>query len=140
MGIELIRVAGVLLYTGDRVLMQHRDDKPDIIWPDHWAIFGGHLEPGEDAETGARREILEELGLELRGPLEPVYEGSDHQRHRTFFAVPLEARAEDLTLTEGQGMELLSAAELRERKVVPLHREIAIRLLGRLDQEAPSSR
>src|SRR4051812_4970585 len=44
------RVAAVILYQGDRVLLQHRDDDPALRWPGRWAIFGGHVEDGETPE------------------------------------------------------------------------------------------
>ena len=37
-----------------------------------WAIPKGLIEPGEDAETCARREFAEELGVEAEGPLVPL--------------------------------------------------------------------
>src|SRR6201999_3754337 len=39
--------AAALLVTPDgRYLMQHRDDKPGILLPGHWALFGGTIDPG----------------------------------------------------------------------------------------------
>ena len=124
-----IPVAGVLLHQGDRVLLQHRDNRPDIVYPDTWAIFGGHLEPGEDPEQGARREVEEELGLRLEGPLELLYSHDDGDRRRTFYAAALEVSMDRLTLTEGQGMALLSAEEVETLPVVPLHRRLVLEFL-----------
>lgn len=126
-----IPVAGVLLHQGGRVLLQHRDNRPDIVYPNTWAIFGGHLEPGEDPELGARREVEEELGLRLEGPLELLYSDDDGDRHRTFYAAALEVPLDRLTLTEGQGMALLSAEEVATLPVVPLHRRIVLEFLER---------
>jgi 8-oxo-dGTP diphosphatase len=46
------------------VLLQERDEHPAID-PDRWGFCGGHLEPGEDFEPGAYREVEEETGLVL---------------------------------------------------------------------------
>jgi 8-oxo-dGTP diphosphatase len=124
------RVAGVILEWEGRVLLQHRDDLPHIAHPGHWAFFGGHLEPGETAEAGARREIEEELGVRLTGPLCLVFEGQDGDLHRTVFAARLPVPPEALTQREGQGMRLFARADLDHPLVVPLHREITRRYLA----------
>src|ERR1700733_4036369 len=49
-----------------RYLVQLRDPKPTIFFPDHWGCFGGALEPGETDEGCLARELDEELGLDLR--------------------------------------------------------------------------
>lgn len=121
---DVIPVAGVILHRDCKVLLQHRDDKPDIVYPNTWAIFGGHLDPGEDPESGARREIEEELGLRLEGPLELVFNESDGSRHRYFYAAELTVPLEALTLMEGQGLGLFSEEELDGVPVVPLHARI----------------
>jgi 8-oxo-dGTP diphosphatase len=131
----ICRVAGVLLIRDGRVLLQHRDDRPDILYPGAWAIFGGHVEPGETAEQGARREIEEELGLRLPEGLALVCERRDADRERTFFAAELTVPPEALELREGQGMRLFSLEELERFPVVPAHVEV-IRgfFCGRLEQ------
>jgi len=55
----------VLLVDGaGRVLLQERDEHAPID-PDRWGLPGGHLEPGEDPEAGAYREVEEETGVRL---------------------------------------------------------------------------
>jgi 8-oxo-dGTP diphosphatase len=118
------RVAGVILHQDGRVLLQHRDSNPDIRWPGAWAIFGGHVEPGETPEDAARREIEEELGLRLPPGLPLVWHRADEHLERFFFAAPLTVPPEQLTLREGQGMALLSQSQLETYAIVPLHREV----------------
>lgn len=117
-------VAGVILHREGRVLLQHRDDKPEIRFPGYWSLFSGHVEDGETPEEGARREIEEELGLRLEGPLALAYHGEDETRERFIYEAPLPVPPEALTLLEGQGMALLAREELDAYEVVPLHREI----------------
>ena len=59
----------VLVDARGWVLLQERDEHPAID-PDKWGFVGGHLDPGEDYEAGAYRELAEETGLHLDGGLE----------------------------------------------------------------------
>ncbi|WP_235736144.1 NUDIX domain-containing protein [Nocardioides alcanivorans] len=62
--------ANVLLVDpSGAVLLQERDSRPALD-PDCWGLPGGHMEPGETAEFAARRELAEETGVELAGPLQ----------------------------------------------------------------------
>ena len=73
------RSAGVLLYrrTGPEleVLLIHPGG-PYWLRKDRgaWQIPKGELGPGEDPEAAARREVEEELGVRLVGPLQPLGE------------------------------------------------------------------
>jgi len=45
-------VAMVLLFDRDnRLFVYLRDNKPEIPFPDHWDLFGGHVEDGETARS-----------------------------------------------------------------------------------------
>jgi 8-oxo-dGTP diphosphatase len=57
--------AGVLLQRDGRVLLVRRGGEPAR---GKWDVPGGFLEPGEHPEEAARREIREELGVEIGSP------------------------------------------------------------------------
>ena len=122
-------VAGVVLYQDGRVLMQHRDNKPDIASPGLWSIFGGSLDPGENPETGAVRELEEELELKLTGRLSLIYRSESDTRVIHFFAHPLDAPIESLPLHEGQDMRLLDRVDIRTYPLVPFHRKLVLEFL-----------
>ncbi len=92
--------AGVLLV--DRrgwLLLQERDEHPRID-PEKWGLPGGHLDPGEDFEPGAHRELEEETGVRLApGELELFGEFVVDHRHAygTFDRMQVFAAATSLT-------------------------------------------
>jgi 8-oxo-dGTP pyrophosphatase MutT (NUDIX family) len=55
----------ILLHEDGRYIMQLRDPKIEIFYPGHWGCFGGAIDPGEDAAAALRRELHEELELEM---------------------------------------------------------------------------
>jgi 8-oxo-dGTP pyrophosphatase MutT (NUDIX family) len=109
-----------------RILLQERDEHAPID-PERWGLAGGHLEPDEDPESGAYREVEEETGVRLEpGTLElfgafavyhPTYGSVDRvhvyagrvelsdddidcrEGRRIVFVEPDRARALDLTMT-----------------------------------------
>lgn len=70
------RTAHVVVFNraGDALLLQKRAMTKDIQ-PGKWdTAVGGHLALGEDYETGARREMREELGVEWTGALAYLFD------------------------------------------------------------------
>jgi isopentenyldiphosphate isomerase len=60
------RIVHVLIFDNfDRMALQLRSDKVDWC-PGHWSTaVGGHVLSGETFEQGAKREMLEELGVDI---------------------------------------------------------------------------
>ena len=50
-----IHVAIAILHRNGQFLLQLRDNIPGIIYPGHWGLFGGHLEPGETPAVAVER-------------------------------------------------------------------------------------
>ncbi len=57
-------VAGAVVRDG-RVLLAQRNRPPELAGL--WELPGGKVEPGETVEDALRRELREELGVEVRG-------------------------------------------------------------------------
>jgi 8-oxo-dGTP pyrophosphatase MutT (NUDIX family) len=120
-------VVALILVDESRYLMQLRDDKPGIFYLDHWGLFGGAVEPGEDPEVALRRELMEELQLEPAQLRYFTRMDFDFHRlgagtvYRIYYEVPVAAaELSTLRLAEGRLMEVLGlSAILMDRRVVP---------------------
>lgn len=107
------QVAIAILYRDQQFLLQLRDPRPDIIFPGHWAFFGGHLEPGESPDVAVRRELQEEIGYEPPQLTKfRIYADSRVVRH--VYHGPLTVGLEALVLGEGWDLDLLTLSEIRQ--------------------------
>ena len=111
----MIQYAGVILISiDDAVLLQQRDDKPEITNPGKVAIFGGSTNFGETPIDCAIREIYEEVEIKL--------DKSNLQKFRTYFSkrddgqtveshifIAKDIDAEKIHLHEGEKVFMLNA-------------------------------
>lgn len=122
--------AAAILHTEDgQYLLQQRDANPSIFYPGHWGCFGGALENGESPMDALRRELMEELQLDLGGreirlfshfrfSVEPV---GIAELNRYYYEIRIGgAEVEGLRLDEGAAMGLLDGREaLHAYRLVP---------------------
>ena len=54
-----VRAAGIIIHNNK--LLTHRN-----INDDYYALIGGRIQVGEDSETALKREIMEEMGKEIK--------------------------------------------------------------------------
>jgi 8-oxo-dGTP diphosphatase len=108
------QVAIAILYRDNQFLMQLRDNIPTILYPGYWALFGGHIEPGETPEIAVQREILEEISYNLPDTFAFFGCYSDERVVRHVFHAPLEVEFNQLVLNEGWDMGLLTAEDIHK--------------------------
>jgi 8-oxo-dGTP pyrophosphatase MutT (NUDIX family) len=105
------RVAIAILHQNGKFLLQLRDDIPGIFYPGHWALFGGHIEPGESPDAAIRRELLEEIGYAPATLTQfDLYE--DAQVVRYVYQGELGVDQSQLVLNEGWDMALATPEEI----------------------------
>jgi NDP-sugar pyrophosphorylase family protein len=125
-------VSTILLDAEGRILLQHRDDKPNIRYPGHWALFGGSIEDGESPYTAARREILEETGYNVEN-VGLFREFVQNNKREFAFAGEIDASLDELSLNEGQGMNFVSQQELPGLLIRPDDKETLKAYFGEWD-------
>jgi 8-oxo-dGTP pyrophosphatase MutT (NUDIX family) len=94
-----------------RYLMQLRDDKPGLPLRNTWALFGGHVDPGETGEAALVRELGEELSYKprsFRWYLESIMVLPRRKARvvrKVFYLVPIAAADID-TMVQGEGADM----------------------------------
>ena len=135
-------VALAMLEQEGRWLLQLRDDIDSIIYPGHWGLFGGHLDPGETASEAVHRELQEEIAWSPSLPLEPWFSDDSGNRVAHVFRGTLSVPVSELQLKEGQEMKLVPLSDLvrdviwseRQQELRPVAPRLSI-VIDRLLQE-----
>lgn len=108
---EQIGVAIAILYRQNQFLMQLRDNIPGILYPGHWGLFGGHIEPGELPDAAVIRELQEEINY-TPSTISKFDCYSDPRVIRHVYHAPLTVDLDRLVLQEGWDLGLLTPEQI----------------------------
>ncbi len=125
-------VAGVLIDRSGRVLIAQRPvGKP---MAGYWEFPGGKLEAGESPEQALRRELREELGVEMRGCHALLQLRHDYAQRTVDLKVFIvdESSGEPSGL-EGQAVRWVSLAQLSQERLLPANTPIVEALIAALN-------
>ena len=119
--------AAIIVVDGDRYLLQHRDMVGAIVYPGYWGCFGGARDRGEPAVDALRREVKEEIGIEVGDAVYFTAVNYDFrfcgkgQTLREYYLVHVTGKdLEGAVLGEGQGMAVMTASEVFAlRDIIP---------------------
>lgn len=115
-------VSAILINSRGQVLLQQRDDNPAIRYPGHWSLFGGTIEDGESAATAVAREVKEEIDFDMKN-FGLFREFVQNNKREFAFVGELSAELDELTLSEGQAMNVFYPAQLPELLIRPDDKE-----------------
>lgn len=122
-------VSAILINRVGQVLLQQRDDNPAIRYPGHWSLFGGTIEDGESPAAAAAREVKEEIDYDMQN-FGLFREFVQNNKREFAFVGELSAEPGELTLSEGQGMNLFYPSQLRELLIRPDDKETLTEYFG----------
>lgn len=111
-----------------RVLLQLRDDIPNIAQPGRWGFFGGGIEDGETAHETVTREFEEETGFSYSMddfvPSFSVMTGEPKWGVLHIFVLKLTAQPQTLVLNEGAGFGYCTRSQAEKLDIIPCIREV----------------
>ncbi len=105
-----------------RLLLQFRDDFPEVHRGGQWSLFGGHIEDGERKIEAIMRETYEEIGVKLAPEnLLPFTKGISFETGNRVYTVHSTQSIEPLqiTLGEGAGFAFFSSSQLHKLDIIP---------------------
>ncbi len=118
-----------ILYTSSgQLLLQHRTHDAWRL-PNHWAFFGGGIEPGESPAEALKREVIEELSYHVQDPhflMTQLFREGEDENTKYVFVERYEGQL--LQLGEGQAMGWFSPDETHELKMIDHDRAIVERI------------
>lgn len=125
------KIASIIL-ENDRgeFLLYLRDNKPDIPFPGHWDLIGGHIEEGETPGEALVREIREELGIELDNfsfyKTFYCFEGDAYDNIKYIYSGKINIPEEKITLYEGVMAKYFRAEEIPDVKFANILKSVVL--------------
>jgi len=90
----------VIANSDNKILLLKRSDFPDQWMPSKWGLVGGAIEKDEEPEDACEREIMEEIGLEIKKFVEKVVIQRNPDSVEHIFACRYTGEPTDITLNK----------------------------------------
>ncbi len=125
------KIAAIIFENSSgEMLFYMRDNKPDIPFPNHWDLFGGHVEEGETPDEALVREVKEELNIELKEfKFFKEYlclEGDAYPNIKYIYSGTIDIPIEKITLLEGDHAKYFKRDEIRNIKFANILKSIVL--------------
>ena len=116
----MIHGASVVVVRKDgAVLMQHRDNKPGIFWPDYWYYPAGTVDKGENFKVVAIRELKEEINYtpnQVHPLVDEIYARSDGEKVNRHIFWTIYDNLQEIICNEGADMRFVKPNEYTGKK------------------------
>ena len=124
-------IAAIILenHNGE-FLLYLRDNKPDIPFPDHWDLIGGHVEEWETPEEALVREVKEELDIDIKDYVfyrkYECFTGDAYENIKYIYYGKIGVPIEEVTLLEGVRPQYFSREEIPNVKFANILKSIVM--------------
>ena len=120
----MIKSAKGIIVLKKKYLLQLRDNKKNIYFPNFWGLFGGRVGSNENFSEALKREIKEEINLIItikKKIFSTTYDmiGLKKKRKMIYYEC-LKTKNTQLILKEGKKFGLFKFEELKNLRIVPL--------------------
>ena len=128
-------IAAIILENDNgEFLLYLRDNKPDIPFPNHWDLIGGHIEEGESPEQALVQEVKEELDIDLKDySFYKKYEcltGDAYENIKYIYSGKINLPIEEVTLLEGVRPQYFSREEIPNVKFANILKSIVMEYIS----------
>jgi 8-oxo-dGTP diphosphatase len=106
-------VSKAIIHKSDRYLLQLRDNKLEIVYPNCWSFFGGELNNNETTWQGLKRELNEEIGwIPTHGTYTHCSINNKMKCNIHYYLIGFNYYETKLVLNEGQALDWFSLNEI----------------------------
>ena len=127
-----IESSAICLRKNGKVLLEFRDNKPEISSSDSWSLVGGYKEKNETPIQTVERELKEETGIEARNirflaklELKDFLECVDQTVH--VFLGDTDKDVSEMRLTESRKVGYFSFDDAAKLKMAPYYKEFIVK-------------
>ena len=120
----MVKSAKGIIVVKDNYLLQLRDNKKNIFFPNFWGLFGGGLNKNETYQRALEREIKEEINLIVkvsRKILSVNFRMITLKKKRQIVYYECKIlKKRKIILTEGQKYKFFSFNQIKKLNIVPM--------------------
>jgi 8-oxo-dGTP diphosphatase len=125
------KVASIILENNKGELLFYlRDSNPHIPFPEHWDLFGGHIEGGETPEQALVREVKEEIDVDIKEfnffKTYECFEGDAWPNIKYIYTGKINKPLDELTLKEGKRIQFFSKSEIPHIKFANILKRVVM--------------
>ena len=109
-----------IIIKKNNYLLQLRDNKKNVLYPNRWCFFGGTLRNNENPENCIKRELKEELSIKIKIIMK-IYEcvNCKTNTYLNYFYVEALNEINIKNLAEGQNLGWFSKEKIKQLRKTP---------------------